>query len=129
MSATPREPAARAERRYLIATAVNIFGTGVQGIAVPWLLLELTGTAAAVGVLLILRALPAILLSSWAGALCDAGSRRRIAIASSAAQGAATLAAEGLMRHNGKAQLALRGGLIIPVSRAMQATLRKQGWG
>jgi DNA-binding LytR/AlgR family response regulator len=42
---------------------------------------------------------------------------------------AARGAAEGLMRHNGKAQLALRGGLIIPVSRAMQATLREQGWG
>lgn len=42
---------------------------------------------------------------------------------------AARSAAKGLMRQNGKAQLSLQGGLSVPVSRAMQATLREQGWG
>ena len=92
MSTARPDADARAARRYLVATAINIFGTGIQGIAIPWLLLELTGTAAAVGVLLILRAVPTIALSSWAGALCDSHSRRRIAIAASAVQAVATLA-------------------------------------
>jgi DNA-binding LytR/AlgR family response regulator len=42
---------------------------------------------------------------------------------------AARGASEGLKRQNGKAQLILREGLTVPVSRAMQATLREQGWG
>jgi hypothetical protein len=42
---------------------------------------------------------------------------------------AARGASQGLIRQNGKAQLKLRGGLTVPVSRAMQGTLREQGWG
>lgn len=42
---------------------------------------------------------------------------------------AARGAAEALTRHSGKAQLTLRGGITVPVSRAMQASLREQGWG
>jgi len=37
-------------------------------------------------------------------------------------------AVEGHTRLSGKVTLTLTGGLIVPVSRAMQATLRKQGW-
>jgi hypothetical protein len=42
---------------------------------------------------------------------------------------AARGAVEALARREGKAELTLRGGLAVPVSRAMQATLREQGWG
>jgi hypothetical protein len=42
---------------------------------------------------------------------------------------AARGAVEALVRREGKAELTLRGGLAVPVSRAMQATLREQGWG
>jgi DNA-binding LytR/AlgR family response regulator len=42
---------------------------------------------------------------------------------------AARGAAERLSRQSGKAELMLRGGLSVPVSRAMQSSLRDQGWG
>lgn len=42
---------------------------------------------------------------------------------------AARGAVEALARRDGKAELILRGGLAVPVSRAMQVTLREQGWG
>jgi hypothetical protein len=38
-------------------------------------------------------------------------------------------AVEGRTRLSGKLTLTLTGGLTVPVSRAMQATLREQGWG
>lgn len=41
---------------------------------------------------------------------------------------AARGAAEALSRQGGKAELTLQGGLTVPVSRAMQASLREQGW-
>lgn len=42
---------------------------------------------------------------------------------------AARGAVETLARREGKAELTLQGGLTVPVSRAMQASLREQGWG
>jgi DNA-binding LytR/AlgR family response regulator len=42
---------------------------------------------------------------------------------------AARAAVETLARREGKAELTLQGGLTVPVSRAMQASLRDQGWG
>lgn len=42
---------------------------------------------------------------------------------------AARGAVEAVTRREGKAELILRGGLAVPVSRAMQVTLREQGWG
>jgi len=42
---------------------------------------------------------------------------------------AARGAAAGLSRREGKVELILAGGLTVPVSRAMQASLRAAGWG
>ncbi|WP_066531492.1 LytTR family DNA-binding domain-containing protein [Erythrobacter sp. CCH5-A1] len=42
---------------------------------------------------------------------------------------AARGAVERLARREGKAELTLQTGLTVPVSRAMQAALREQGWG
>jgi DNA-binding LytR/AlgR family response regulator len=42
---------------------------------------------------------------------------------------AARGAVETLARREGKVELTLQGGLCVPVSRAMQAVLRDQGWG
>lgn len=42
---------------------------------------------------------------------------------------AARAAVETLARREGKAELTLQGGLTVPVSRAMLASLRDQGWG
>ncbi len=85
----PTKPHSTVLRAYVAATATNFLGTGVQGVAVPWLLLELTGSAAAVGILLVLRAVPNIVLSSYAGVLADSTSRRRIAVWASTIQGCA----------------------------------------
>jgi hypothetical protein len=41
---------------------------------------------------------------------------------------AARGAVEALARRERKAELILRGGLVVPVNRAMQAALREQGW-
>ena len=66
--------------RYIFALGLNFFGIGLQGVVIPWLLLEQTHAPAAVGVLLILRGLVAIFLSPHAGSLSDRMQRRALAV-------------------------------------------------
>jgi MFS family permease len=51
-------------------------------IAIPWLVLELTGSAASTGVVAAVAAVSAILMSPLAGLLIDRVGRERIAVLS-----------------------------------------------
>src|SRR4051812_18121435 len=62
------------ERNYrLWATAdlVSTGGTWMQVLGLNWLVLSATGSAASMGVVVMLQALPVLLLGSWGGALAD----------------------------------------------------------
>lgn len=63
---------------YFMVNTMFFMGIGIQGIAIPWLLLERTGGALSVGIMLCIRALPGILLVGVAGAWADRYDRRRI---------------------------------------------------
>ncbi|MFD3257786.1 MFS transporter [Paenibacillus lentus] len=63
---------------YLVVNTMFFMGIGIQGIAIPWLLLEQSGGALSVGIMLCIRALPGIFLVGMAGDWADRYDRRRI---------------------------------------------------
>ncbi|MEU8657896.1 MFS transporter [Actinoplanes philippinensis] len=72
------------ERNYrLWATAdlVSVSGTWMQVLALNWLILSATGSATAMGAVVMLQSLPVLLLGSWGGALADRLPARPLLIA------------------------------------------------
>ncbi len=61
---------------------VSILGTQIQTVALAWLVYSLTGSAAALGVVGLARAIPTILLSMFGGTLADQVDRRRLLLVS-----------------------------------------------
>ena len=62
------------ERNYRLwaaADVVSVAGTWMQVLGLNWLVLSATGSAATMGVVVMLQALPVLLLGSWGGALAD----------------------------------------------------------
>src|SRR3954451_14583692 len=62
------------ERNYRLwaaADLVSVAGTWMQVLGLNWLVLSGTGSAATMGVVVMLQALPVLLLGSWGGALAD----------------------------------------------------------
>ena len=64
------------------ATAAAGTANGVVSVALPWLVLERTGSAAAAGLLAALTAIPLLASSFVAGTIVDRFGRRRVSIAS-----------------------------------------------
>ncbi|BCJ53495.1 MFS transporter [Actinoplanes sp. NBRC 14428] len=62
------------ERNYRLwaaADLVSVAGTWMQVLGLNWLVLTATGSAATMGVVVMLQALPVLLLGGWGGALAD----------------------------------------------------------
>ncbi|WP_188126862.1 MFS transporter [Actinoplanes lobatus] len=62
------------ERNYRLwaaADLVSVSGTWMQVLALNWLILTATGSATAMGAVIMLQSLPVLLLGSWGGALAD----------------------------------------------------------
>lgn len=62
------------ERNYRLwaaADVVSVAGTWMQVLGLNWVVLSATGSAATMGVVVMLQALPVLLLGSWGGALAD----------------------------------------------------------
>lgn len=83
-----RTPAAIASLRYRdfrliwFGQFVSILGTQIQTVALAWLVYTLTGSAAALGVVGLARAIPVMLLSMFGGTLADQVDRRRLLLVS-----------------------------------------------
>src|ERR1700710_983910 len=77
-------------RLYAAGQSVANIGTWMQSIAQDWLVLELTGSAAAVGLTMALQFLPMLLLGVYGGALGDRFDKRAVLIATQAVNGALT---------------------------------------
>ena len=58
-------------RLYFIGQAISLCGTWIQGIAQSWLVLQLTGSGTALGIVMALQFLPILLLGPYGGVLVD----------------------------------------------------------
>lgn len=67
-------------RRYISGQAVSLIGTWMQTIAQSWLVLELTGSATAIGIVLALQTVPMLLLGPYGGVVADRTDKRRLMI-------------------------------------------------
>src|SRR5215212_9345122 len=65
---------------FLVADAISLCGTRVSMIAIPWLVLTTTGSAAQTGLIAFAELLPLVLVKALAGPLIDRIGARRVAI-------------------------------------------------
>jgi MFS family permease len=91
-------------RRFLGGQAVSMAGTWMQTIAQSWLVLQLTGSATAVGLVVALQTLPILLLGPYAGVVVDRLDKRRLMIGLLAVMGAQALVL-GALTATGAVQL------------------------
>ncbi len=114
-------------RLFFAGQVVSVTGTWMQNIATAWLVLELTGSPLAVGVLALCQFLPFSALGLLAGVLVDRAEARRLVMATQAASMglAAALAALTLLGlvepWHVYAVAALRGTVLVLDAPARQA--------
>lgn len=84
-------------RLFFLGQIVSVTGTWVQYVASAWLVLRLTGSGVALGVMSALNFAPVLVLGAWAGVLADRSDKRRILIATQTAFAVLALALWGLV--------------------------------
>ncbi len=78
-------------RRYIQGQAVSLIGTWMQMTAQSWLVLELTHSATALGLIVALQTVPVLVLGPYGGVIADRVDKRRMMIALQAAMGVQAL--------------------------------------
>ncbi len=78
-------------RRYYGGQAISMIGTWMQMTAQSWLVLTLTHSGAALGVIVALQTLPVLLLGPYGGVVADRVDKRRLMIALQSAMGVQAL--------------------------------------
>ena len=68
-------------RRYFTGQAVSLVGTWMQTVAQSWLVLQLTGSGTALGLVVALQTLPVLLLGPYGGVVADRVDKRKLMIA------------------------------------------------
>jgi MFS family permease len=91
-------------RLFASGQAVTNVGTWMQRVAQDWLVLELTNSGTALGVVTALQFLPMVLFGLWGGVLADRYDKRRLLIVARAAMGLQALLL-GLLVVTGHVQL------------------------
>src|SRR5262245_6531063 len=86
---------------FLIGWGTTRFGRAIEETGAFWLVYDLTGSAAMLGVLGLARAVPAITLGPFAGAVADRVNQRKILIITQSLGGLASLAAGTLIATGG----------------------------
>lgn len=84
-------------RLFFAGQAVSVTGTWVQYVASSWLVLRLTGSGVALGVVTALSFAPVLVFGAWAGVLADRYDKRRILLGTQAAFAVLALALWGLV--------------------------------
>src|SRR5262245_59401423 len=67
-------------RLYYIGQGISTAGTFMQAVAQSWLVLKLTGSGTALGIVTMLQFLPLLLFGGYAGVIVDRYDRRRLYI-------------------------------------------------
>ncbi len=68
-------------RRYYSGQAISLIGTWMQTVAQSWLVLQLTGSGTALGLVVALQTLPVLLLGPYGGVVADRVDKRMLMIA------------------------------------------------
>ena len=110
----------RGYRTYLIGQSLANTGTWMQSIAQDWLVLHLTHSAFAVGLVMTLQFLPTLLGGFYGGHLADRYPRRRLLLLTQSGNavltgGLAVLTASGVVRPLHLYAFALLSGVILAV--------------
>ena len=107
-------------RRYFAGQSVSLVGTWMQTVAQGWLVLELTGSGTALGLMAAAQFLPILLLAPYGGLLADRMDKRRLLISTQVALGSialtlGTLVLTGIVQLWMVLVLALLLGLVTAV--------------
>jgi len=105
-------------RLYFIGQSISQTGTFMQQVAQAWLVLQLTNSGTALGLIAALQNLPVLLLAPWGGALADRFPKRKLLLLTQTGFGLlalllGALVITGLVRLWMVAALALCFGLIM----------------
>jgi MFS family permease len=84
--------AVRNYRLYFIGQVVSVSGSWMQRVAQSWLVLHLTGSGVALGIVSALQFLPMLVLGAWGGVLADRVDKRRVLMLTQAVMGFLALA-------------------------------------
>jgi MFS family permease len=68
-------------RRFFIGQSVSLVGTWMQSVAQSWLVLQLTGSGTALGLVVAIQTLPVLVLAPYGGLLADRADKRRLLLA------------------------------------------------
>jgi MFS family permease len=91
-------------RRYITGQSISLTGTWMQMTAQAWLVLSLTHSAPALGLIVALQTLPVLLLTPYGGVIADRMAKRPLMIGLQAAMGAQALIL-GVLTVTGAVQL------------------------
>jgi MFS family permease len=91
-------------RLYVSGQAVSLVGTWMQTVAQSWLVLTLTGSGTALGLVVALQTLPVLLLGPYGGVVADRIDKRRLMIGLQSMMGVLALVL-GLLTTTGTVQL------------------------
>ncbi len=91
-------------RRYIAGQSVSLIGTWMQMAAQSWLVLSLTGSATALGVIIALQTLPVLVLGPYGGVVADRVDKRRLMVILQSAMGVQALIL-GLLTVTGMVRL------------------------
>ena len=67
-------------RKFFLGQAISLAGTWMQSVALAWLVLQLTGSATWLGLVIALQTLPILFLGPYAGVLVDRVDKRRLLV-------------------------------------------------
>ena len=81
----------RGLRLIFVANMVSMLGSGMNSAALTWYILKTTGSETALGLLIVLQTVPAILMLPFTGVIIDREDRRRIVMSLDAARGVVIL--------------------------------------
>jgi MFS family permease len=79
-------------RLYFIGQVISVSGSWMQRVAQSWLVLHLTGSGVALGVVSALQFLPMLVLGAWGGVIADRVDKRRVLMLTQAVMGFLALA-------------------------------------
>ena len=65
-------------RRYFFGQALSLIGTWMQMVAQSWLVLTMTGSAVAVGIVVALQTAPVLVLAPYGGVVADRADKRKL---------------------------------------------------
>jgi MFS family permease len=88
---TFRSMSVRNYRLYFTGQLISTTGTWMQSIAQAWLVLQLTGSGLALGVLVALQFTPVLVAGAWGGLVADRVDKRRLLVGTQVAAGALAL--------------------------------------